>query len=287
MRAMSLARFKPMAGVAGATGCRATLEDGVRHPAERGTPRGAVISPLLANIYLHYVYDLWAERWRRRHARGAMIVVRYADDTVVGFARRTDAERFLAELQIRLGELALELHPEKTRLIEFGRNAASDRAVRGEGKPETFDFLGVTHICAQSRRGGFMLARHTRRDRKRMKLLEITEALRRRWHQDVAEQGRWLAGVMRGYFAYHAIPTNNRALQAFRHHVINLWRRALRRRSQRDRTTWADMDRLAARFLPKPRITHPWPAQGFRVKHPRWEPYAGMPHVRFCAGGAQ
>ena len=216
-----------------------------------------MISPLLANIYLHYVYDLWAERWRRRHAHGAMIVGRYADDTVVGFPRRADVERFLAELQNRLGEFVLELHPEKTRLIEFGRNAASDRAVRGEGKPETFDFLGVTHICAQSRRGGFMLARHTRRDRKRMKLLEITAALRRRWHQDVAEQGQWLAGVMRGYFAYHAIPTNNRALQAFRHHVITLWRRALRRRSQRDRTTWADMDRLAARFLPKPRITHP------------------------------
>ena len=263
------------------------LEDGVRHPAEQGTPQGAVISPLLANITLHYVYDLWVEQWRKRHARGAMIVVRYADDTVVGFEHRADAERFLAELRIRVGEFALELHPGKTRLIEFGRNAASDRAVRGEGKPETFDFLGFTHICTQSRRGSFRLARHTRRDRKRMKLLEITEALRRRWHQDVAEQGQWLAGVMRGYFAYHAIPTNNRALQAFRHHVINLWRRALRRRSQRDRTTWADMDRLAARFLPKPRITHPWPAQRFRVRHPRWEPYAGMPHVRFCAGGAQ
>ena len=263
------------------------LEDGVRHPAEQGTPQGAVISPLLANITLHDVYDLWVEQWRKRHARGAMIVVRYADDTVVGFEHRADAERFLAELRIRVGEFALELHPGKTRLIEFGRNAASDRAVRGEGKPETFDFLGFTHICTQSRRGSFRLARHTRRDRKRMKLLEITEALRRRWHQDVAEQGRWLAGVMRGYFAYHAIPTNNRALQAFRHHVINLWRRALRRRSQRDRTTWADMDRLAARFLPKPRITHPWPAQRFRVRHPRWEPYAGMPHVRFCAGGAQ
>ena len=157
----------------------------------------------------------------------------------------------------------------------------------GEGKPETFDFLGFTHICTQSRRGSFMLARHTRRDRKRMKLLEITEALRRRWHQDVTEQGQWLAGVMRGYVAYHAIPTNNRALQAFRHHVINLWRRALRRRSQRDRTTWADIDRLAARFLPWPRITHPWPAQRFHVKHPRWEPSAGMPHVRFCAVGAQ
>ncbi len=263
------------------------VEDGVRQPAERGTPQGAVISPLLANIYLHYAYDLWVRQWRQRHARGAMIVVRYADDTVVGFEHRADAERFLAELRVRVGEFALELHPEKTRLIEFGRNAADDRAARGEGKPETFDFLGFTHICTRTRRGRFMLARHTRRDRKRAKLLEITEDLRRRWHQDVAEQGRWLAGVVRGYFAYHAVPTNSRALAAFRHHVINLWQRALRRRSQRDRTTWADMDRLAARFLPRPRITHPWPDRRFRVKHPRWEPYAGIPPVRICAGGAQ
>lgn len=263
------------------------VEDGVRQPAARGTPQGAVISPLLANIYLHYAYDLWVRQWRQRHALGAMIVVRYADDTVVGFEHRADAERFLVDLRVRLGEFALELHPEKTRLIEFGKNAASDRAARGDGKPETFDFLGFTHICMRTRRGRFMLARHTRRDRKQAKLLEITEDLRRRWHQDVAEQGRWLAGVVRGYFAYHAVPTNSRALAAFRHHVINLWRRALRRRSQRDRTTWADMDRLAARFLPRPKITHPWPDQRFRVKHPRWEPYAGIPPVRICAGGAQ
>ena len=168
------------------------VEDGVRQPATKGTPQGAVISPLLANIYLHYVYDLWAEQWRRRHARGAMIVVRYADDTVVGFEHRSDAERFLAELRIRMAEFALELHPEKTRLIEFGRRAASDRAARGDGKPETFDFLGFTHICSRSRQGGFQLARHTRRDRKLAKLLEITGDLRRRWHQDVAEQGAWL-----------------------------------------------------------------------------------------------
>jgi RNA-directed DNA polymerase len=248
---------------------------------------GGVLSPLLANIYLHYVYDLWVQQWRKRHARGAMVVVRYADDTVVGFEHRTDAERFVAELRVRLGEFALELHPEKTRLIAFGRHAAPDRAARGEGKPETFDFLGFTPICTRTRRGGFMLSRHTRRDRKRAKLREITEDLRRRWHQDVAEQGRWLAGVMRGYFAYYAVPTNRRALDAFRHHVINLWRRALRRRSQRDHTTWADMDRLANRFLPRPRIIHPWPSQRFRVKHPRWEPDAGIPHVRFCAGRAQ
>ena len=263
------------------------VEDGVLQPATKGTPQGAVISPLLANIYLHYAYDLWAQRWRRRHAGGSMIVVRYADDTVVGFEHRSDAERFRAELRIRMAEFDLELHPEKTRLIEFGRHAASNRSARGEGKPETFDFLGFTHICSRSKRGGFLLIRHSRRDRRMAKLLEIKETLRRRWHQDTAEQGEWLGAVVRGYFAYHAVPGNTRALSAFRYHVVELWRRALRRRSQRDRTTWRSMGRLADRWLPKPRITHPWPAQRFRVKHPRWEPYAGIPHVRFCAGGAQ
>ena len=175
------------------------VEDGVRQPATKGTAQGAVISPLLANLYLHYAYDLWVEQWRRRYAHGAMIVVRYADDTVVGFEHRADAERFLAELRIRMAEFALALHPDKTRLIEFGRRAAVARAARGEGKPGTFDFLGFTHICTRSRRGGFLLTRHTRRDRKMAKLLEITEDLRRRWHQDVAEQGRWLGAVVRGY----------------------------------------------------------------------------------------
>jgi RNA-directed DNA polymerase len=263
------------------------VEDGMRQPVTKGTPQGAVVSPLLANIYLHYVYDLWTEQWRRRHASGAMIVVRYADDTVVGFEHRADAERFLAHLRIRMAEFDLELHPDKTRLIEFGRQAATDRAERGDGKPETFDFLGFTHICSRKRRGGFMLSRHTRRDRKQAKLREISEDLRRRWHQDVTEQGRWLGSVVRGFFAYHAVPTNYRALSAFRHHIVDLWRRALRRRSQKDRTLWGDMDRLAGRWLPKPRISHPWPSQRFRVKHPRWEPYAGIPLVRFCAGGAQ
>jgi RNA-directed DNA polymerase len=263
------------------------VEDEVHQPATKGTPQGAVISPLLANIYLHYAYDLWAEQWRRRHAQGTMIVVRYADDTVVGFEHRSDAERFLTELHLRLAEFALELHPDKTRLIEFGRKAAADRAARGERKPETFNFLGFTHICTRNRRGGFMLSRHTRRDRKLAKLLEITEDLRQRWHQDVAEQGRWLGGIVRGYFGYHAVPTNSRALNAFRHHLIDIWRRALRRRSQKDRTRWEDMDKLAERWLPPPRISHPWPLNRFRVKHPRWEPYAGIPPVRFCAGGAQ
>ena len=265
------------------------------HPA-RGRP------PPLANICLHYVYDLWADQWRRRHAGGAMIVVRYADDTVVGFEHRADAERFLVDPRIRMAEFDLELQradrlsqhrsasrldPEKTRLVEFGRHAASDRTGRGDGKPETFNFLGFTHICSRSRRGGFLLSRHTRADRKQAKLLEINEDLRRRWHQGVAEQGQWLGAVVRGFFAYHAVPTNFRSLLAFRHHVIELWRRALLRRSQKDRTSWTGMDRLADRWLPKPRISHPWPSVRFRVKHPRWEPYAEIPPVRFCAGGAQ
>jgi len=246
-----------------------------------------VISPLLANIYLHYAYDLWTKQWRKRHAQGAMVVVRYADDTVVGFEHRSDAESFLAQLRIRMAEFALELHPEKTRLIEFGRRAERDRAARGDSKPETFDFLGFTHICSRNRQGGFMLARHTRRDRKQAKLLEISKELRRRWHQSVAEQGAWLGSVVRGFFAYHAVPTNTRALSAFRHYVVDLWRRALRRRSQKDRTTWTKVGKLAQRWLPAPRVSHPWPSQRFRVKHPRWEPYAGIPPVRFCAGGAQ
>jgi RNA-directed DNA polymerase len=246
-----------------------------------------VTAETLANIYLHYVYDLWADQWRKRHATGAMIVVRYADDTVVGFEHRSDAERFLADLRNRMAEFELELHPEKTRLIEFGRRAAAAQAARGEGKPETFNFLGFTHICSRSRKGDFSLARHTRRDKTMAKLLEVTEDLRRRWHQNIAEQGRWLGSVVRGYFAYHAVPTNMRALSAFRYHVADIWRRALRRRSQKDRTTWQDVGGLADRWLPKPRISHPWPSQRFRVKHPRWEPYAGIPPVRFCAGGAQ
>jgi len=263
------------------------VEDGARVAAEKGTPQGAVISPLLANIYLHYVYDLWTVQWRKRHATGAMVAVRYADDTVVGFEHRSDAERFLADLRDRMAEFGLELHPDKTRLVEFGRDAASDRRDRGDGKPETFNFLGFTHICARTRRGRFRLTRITRRDRAMAKLLEIKEELRRRWHQDVAEQGQWLGSVVRGFFAYHAVPSNYRAVSAFRHHVVNLWRRALLRRGQKDNTKWKDMDRLADRWLPRPRISHPWPLQRFRVKHPRWEPYAGIPPVRFCAGGAR
>lgn len=263
------------------------LEDGVARESETGTAQGAVISPLLANVYLHYVLDLWAERGRRREATGDVIIVRYADDFNVGFEHEADARRFLDEMRERLREFALTLHPEKTRLIEFGRFAAANRKRRGLGKPETFDFLGFTFICDKTRRGKFRVARKSRRDRMRAKLQEIKQGLRRRMHQPIPQQGKWLAQVVIGYFNYHAVPTNGRALATFRFHVIDLWRRALRRRSQKDRTGWARIGRLANDFLPKPRILHPWPDRRFAVTHPRWEPYALIGHVRFCAGGAQ
>ena len=263
------------------------LEDGVASVSETGTGQGSVISPLLANIYLHYVLDLWAAQWRRREARGAMIIVRYADDLVLGFEHEADARRFLDAMRERLGAFALSLHPDKTRLIAFGRHAAAERKKAGLGKPETFDFLGFTFICGRTRRGGFLVKRKSRRDRVRAKLRAIKEELRRRMHHPIAAQGQWLGQVVAGFFAYHAVPTNHRTLAAFRYHVVDLWRRTLRRRGQKDRTTWQRIGQIADDWLPKPRILHPWPNQRFAVKHPRWEPDAGKPLVRFCAGGAQ
>jgi RNA-directed DNA polymerase len=263
------------------------LEDGVVSVSDKGTGQGSVISPLLANIYLHYCLDLWAERWRRRQATGDMIIVRYADDFIVGFQHESDARRFLDEMRERLQEFALSLHPEKTRLIEFGRFAAERRKRRGLGKPETFNFLGFTFICGKTRSGKFQIQRKTRRDRMQAKLLKIKETLRRRMHQSIPEQGKWLGRVVRGYFNYHAVPTNGRALSVFLHHVTDLWRRTLRRRSQKDRITWVRMTQLVDTWLPKPIILHPWPSDRFAVTHPRWEPYAGKPHVRICAGGAR
>ena len=263
------------------------LEDGVVSVSDRGTGQGSVISPLLANVYLHYALDLWAERWRRHKATGDMIIVRYADDFIVGFQHHADAQCFLDEMRERLGKFALSLHPEKTRLIEFGRFAAERRKRRGLGKPETFTFLGFTFICGTTRSGKFQLQRKTRADRMRAKLQEIKQKLRRRMHQPIPDQGKWLGRVIRGYFNYHAVPTNGRALEVFRHHVTDLWRRALRRRSQKDRMTWARMTQLMDAWVPKPLILHPWPSDRFAVTHPRWEPYAGKPPVRFCAGGAQ
>lgn len=246
------------------------LEEGQRTESTEGTPQGAVISPLLANIYLHYVYDLWVNQWRGRHARGDMIVVRFADDTVVGFQHRDDGERFLADLKERLDEFALSLHPEKTRLIEFGKFAAERRARRGEGKPETFDFLGFTHICGKKANGnGFQLWRKTKRKRLKAKVREVKEELRRHMHAPIDEQGRWLNSVLRGHYAYFAVPTNSAALSAFRHHLIVRWIRRLRRRSQRHRMTWKRMQKYIERYLPRPRILHPWPEQRFRVKYSR------------------
>jgi group II intron reverse transcriptase/maturase len=263
------------------------LEDGEQVVSEKGTGQGSVISPLLANVYLHYVFDLWADRWRRREATGNMVMVRYADDIVVGFERETDARRFWEEMRERLREFSLTLHPEKTRLIEFGRHAAVNRGRRGLGRPETFTFLGFTLICGKSRRGRFLLKRKTRRDRMRAKLQEIKEALLRRRHQPISKQGDWLRQVVSGFFAYHAVPTNGPAISAFRYRVITFWHTALRRRSQKDKTTWARMKKLADDWLPMPHILHPWPSERFAVKHPRWEPDARIGLVRFCAGGAQ
>lgn len=254
---------------------------------ETGTPQGSVISPTLANVFLHYVFDLWAAQWRRRNASGNVIVVRFADDTVVGFENRTDATRFLVDLRERMERFKLTLHPEKTRLIEFGRFAARDRARRGLGKPETFNFLGFTFICGRCRAGTFHLKRKTRRDRMRARLREIKEELRRGMHEPIPRQGQWLAKVVRGYFAYHSVPTNRQRMNAFRCYVMKLWHRTLRRRSQKDFTSWERIRKLAADYLPPVRTLHPWPTDRFAVKHPRWKPNARIGPVRFCAGGAQ
>jgi RNA-directed DNA polymerase len=245
------------------------LEDGVVTVSDTGTGQGSVISPLLANVYLHYGFDLWAERWRRREATGDMIIVRYADDIVVGFEHEIDARRFWDAMRERLQEFSLSLQPEKTRLIEFGRHAARRRAQRGLGKPETFNFLGLTFICGKSRQGNFLIKRKTRRDRMRGKLRDIKKEMRRWMHQSIPEQGKWLRQVVTGYFNYHAVPTNRRALVAFRTEITKRWRWILKRRSQKGDLTWDRIKKLADDWLPTPRILHPWPNQRFAVKHPR------------------
>ncbi len=245
------------------------LEDGVVTVDDRGTGQGSVISPLLANIYLHYVFDLWADRWRRREAQGEVVVVRYADDLVIGFELEDDARRFLEAMRERFEAFDLSLHPDKTRLIAFGRYAAERRAARGLGKPETFNFLGFTFYCGLSRRGRFLLKRKTRRDRMRAKLKEIKAELRRRMHQPIPSQGLWLRQVVAGHFGYFAVPTNIKSLQAFLRRVTILWWRTLQRRSQRGDLQWERMVKLAADRLPAPRILHPWPSDRFAVTHPR------------------
>jgi RNA-directed DNA polymerase len=242
------------------------IENGVWSESVEGTPQGASASPLLANVYLHYAFDLWAERWRRRQARGDVIVVRFADDYIVGFEHHRDAQRFLADLRDRFAKFCLELHPEKTRLIEFGRFAAERRRARGLGKPETFGFLGFTHICAKERSGRFTLKRITDPKRMRAKLRQVKQELARRRHQPVPEQGRWLASVVRGHLAYHAVPGNSRAVRAFRTQASRHWCAELRRRGQRHRLNWKRMDRLAKRWLPPARITHPFPGARFDAR---------------------
>jgi len=242
------------------------LEDGKRMRVEEGTPQGSSISPLLANVYLHYAFDLWVRAWRRKQANGDMIVVRFADDIVLGFQVRSDAERFWKELAERLRKFRLELHPDKTRLLEFGPYAAEDRKRRGEGKPETFDFLGFTHICGKKRSNGrFTVLRQTIRKRLQAKLSEVKAELKRRMHDPVPEVGRWLRSVVEGHNRYYGVPMNSQALARFRFQVVWLWHRTLSRRSQNGRVLWDRMLRNVNRWLPPSRIHHPYPLRRLGV----------------------
>ena len=241
------------------------IEKEVWSKAKRGTPQGGSISPLLANIYLHYAFDLWAELWRRKRARGDMIIVRYADDIIAGFQHKSDAETFRQEMTERLRKFELELHPEKTKLIEFGRFAAERREKHGQGRPKTFDFLGFTHICGKKRNGKFKVLRKTMRKRKSAKLKAIRVELRRRMHHPVPDVGKWLRAVLLGYYNYHAVHDNIRTLSGFRQRVYWMWRWVLRRRSQKHKITKKRMQRLADRWLPSPRVLHPYPDQRLRV----------------------
>ncbi len=241
------------------------LEDGKIWRADYGTPQGGSISPLAANIYLHYALDIWASIWKRSSARGEMLMVRFADDAVFGFQHKSDAERFREEMQRRLSRFHLELNAEKTRLIEFGRFAADDRAKRGEGKPETFDFLGFTHVCDKARNGKFIVLRQTKRKKMQAKLNEIRMELRRRLHDPVYEVGQWLQSVLLGHYRYYGVPRNYVALTIFRNQVMRLWKRSLERRSQKGKCTWERINRLRALWLPSPKIMHPYPRERLGV----------------------
>ena len=242
------------------------MEDGRWTPSKVGSPQGATASPLLANVYLHYVLDLWVRQWRQRNAQGDVVFVRYCDDFIVGFEHENEARQFLEELRERLRKFALELHPDKTRLIEFGRDAVASRSARGERAPETFRFLGFLHMCGWSRSGRFVLVRRTDSQRMRATLQAVKAVLVRKRHDPVPDQGRWLGSVVRGYLAYFAVPTNSRAVGRFRSEVIRMWCRSLRRRSQRHRLDWRRMTLIADRWLPPARIQHPWPDDRFRAK---------------------
>jgi RNA-directed DNA polymerase len=242
------------------------LQEGEWLATEEGTPQGAVASPLLANVYLHYAFDQWVEVWREKIAKGDMIVVRYADDLVVGFQYREEAERFLKEFRERMAKFGLELHPEKTRLIEFGREAWMKRQQEGKGKPETFQFLGFTHYCGQNSKGHFTVWRETVSKRMRAKLMEIKQELRTRMHEPIAQTGRWLKQVVQGYYQYHAVPGNLRRLSLFRGRLQRIWRQILRRRGQKQPTTWERLDRIFTRWVPVPRTLHPYPSVRFDVR---------------------
>jgi len=242
------------------------IEDGAWSQTETGTAPGASASPLLSNVYLHYVFDLWAHRWRRRHAHGDVIIVRYAADYIVGFQQQRDAQQFLADLRDRLARFGLELAPAKTRLIRFGRFAAQQRQQRGLGRPESFAFVGFTHVCSKTKNGRFMLKRITIAKRMQATLREVKDELRRRRHQPIPVQGRWLGSVVRGHLAYYAVPGNSDAIIAFHKQATRHWHRSLRRRSQRSRLNWTRMRRIAARWLPPPRRMHPFPNARFDAR---------------------
>jgi RNA-directed DNA polymerase len=242
------------------------LEEGRWKSSEEGTPQGGSASPLMANIFLHYVFDLWVHQWRKTKARGDVIVVRFADDFVIGFQHRSDAERLHKDLEERFAKFKLRLHPEKTRLIEFGYFAANNRRRRGQGKPETFNFLGFTHICGRKRSNGmFTVYRRTISKRDRAKLKEIKTGLRRRMHEPVPQVGKWLKTVIEGHNRYYGVPSNTQSLSHFRFQVARHWFRSLRRRSQRTRLTWERMYRLIDRWLPPPRVHHPYPLRRLGV----------------------
>jgi RNA-directed DNA polymerase len=241
------------------------LEEGRRTVSEVGTVQGGSVSPLLANLYLHYVFDVWVQRWRTTQARGEVVVVRFADDFVVGFQHRGEAARFLVDLRERFTRFGLTLHPDKTRLIEFGRFAAENRQGRGDGKPETFNFLGFTHCCAKTRGGWFTVLRQTMRTRWQAKLRAVKIELRRRLHHPLSEQGAYLRAVVLGHNQYYGVPSNGPALSTFREGLVQVWWRVLRRRSQGNHLTWSRMGRYVTRWLPAPRICHPYPRVRFAV----------------------
>jgi group II intron reverse transcriptase/maturase len=244
------------------------IEDGQWSDSGEGTAQGGSLSPLMANVYLHYVLDLWADWWRSTQARGNVVITRFADDFIVGFQYQDDAERFLGELRGRLAKFSLELHPDKTRLIEFGPRAVLGRKARGEGKPETFTFLGFRHIARMSRNGRFWVQRVTDKKKMAAKLTQVKAELRMRRHLPVPVQGKWLASVVRGHQAYYAVPGNAKAVSVFRYRVTRLWQRSLSRRSQKGKVAWARMGRIARYYLPQVKIRHPWPEARFAARYP-------------------